>query len=657
MKKIIYTLLGIIWSTTIIAQTNLVLNEGFEKGLGNSSRIKEMRTAGYLTVDWYNPLHKRSPHLFKSPERSLAKAHSGSVALGLVLGAGKKEKNKTEYITGKLKTPLVKGQAYCVRFHILLHRSSKWAASNVGVRLHQNRNLIAEEKDLEALEANLYANGGEPVINTKWQAYNGYYVASGGEQFISLGSFGKGKSIEIKALGLKPYFQLDAFQTKAFYQLDDIAVIAHNDSLDCGCAEPPKIENDTTSEKNKLTPYLFALDASGSMREDGVFDSLRHNLADLLKRLPLGTPVTFSTFSVNSSLVYSGKLDRNTPRLVDSLLSKLKLGGGTSVNTGLDMAAKSWQSQGPDSARIILISDGVFNVNNKIERIVKNEFENKGRRLIVVQIKGVAQGTERLAPYQTSFIHVSPSELKQAISQIYKSYESVAIACECVDEYTDTMNYHFIIDYSGSMSKHKDRAIKTLRKLYEQAPATAVISITAFSTRATELYVGRKADMSLSQLDALLNAHVVKGGTDPTPGVEHGLGVAQKMSDKRFSHLIIITDLKTTKLNEMPKMKMDIQQMSDKIDLAVSSVTVDLSTQMDILVSGRAQFDMTSSIFREVSVAKFEKDLFDTRRSGCDYTTQPYHYNPAEDVAKEVAKKSLRLFWKELMKNGVSIGR
>ena len=97
--------------------------------------------------------------------------------------------------------------------------------------------------------------------------------------------------------------------------------------------------------------------------------------------------------------------------------------------------------------------------------------------------------------------------------------------------------------------------------------------------------------------------------------------------------------------------------MSDKIDLAVSSVTVDLSTQMDILVSGRAQFDMTSSIFREVSVAKFEKDLFDTRRSGCDYTTQPYHYNPAEDVAKEVAKKSLRLFWKELMKNGVSIGR
>jgi hypothetical protein len=108
MKTIIYTLLGIIWSAVCIAQTNLVINEGFEKGGVASTAIYELRSTGYLADNWYNPIAKNSPTRFRAPERSLAKAHGGSTALGLVLGGGKKEKKKLEYITGKLSTPLVK---------------------------------------------------------------------------------------------------------------------------------------------------------------------------------------------------------------------------------------------------------------------------------------------------------------------------------------------------------------------------------------------------------------------------------------------------------------------------------------------------------------------------------------------------------------------
>lgn len=656
MRNIVYILFGLIWSITGFAQSNLVLNPGFEKSMYSSEGTREIRKQGYLATNWYNPLDKRSPHYFISPERSVAKANSGVAAVGLVLGGAKHENTKFEYITGELSKPLVKGQAYCVSFNILLHRSSKWATSNIGVMLHHDEKVIANVTDLLKLEANLYANDGEYVTNTKWQKYNGYFIASGGEKHISFGTFGQGESIEVKELGMKSYFQVDGFQSKAYYQLDDISVIAQNDSVDCGCAVPPVQEIDTLTSSNGLQPYLFALDASGSMRKDGVFDSLRNNLAELLEQLPMGTPVTFSTFSSNSQLIFSGELDHNTPREVDSLLSEVKLGSGTSVYSGLEMASKSWPSEGRDSARIVLISDGVFSVTTKIVNIVKNQYENKGRLLTVVQVESKAKSIERLDPYQTKFIHVTPSELRSAIFQIYKTSTSGAIACECVDAYSDTMNYHFVIDYSGSMSKHKNRAIKALSHLYEKVPPTAVVSITAFSQQATELYIGRKSEMTMYELDALLQAHIVKGGTDPTPGVEHGLGIAKKMSDKRFSHLIIITDLKANTLNGKPQMRTDIQTMIDTIDLAASSIAVDLSTTMDLMVSGRAQFDATTGVFREVSRMKFEKDLFDTMRSACDYTTQAYHYNPAKDFAKKEAKKVLKLVLKELMNGGVSMG-
>lgn len=656
MRKIIYLLIGLTCSSVGYTQSNLVLNGSFEESASYTG-TRELRHAGYLATNWYSPINKRSPHLFNSPDRSIAKANSGTAAIGMILGGAKQEKSKVEYITGKLATPLVKGQVYCVSFHMLLHRSSRWVASNVGVLFHHDQELIAKVSDLQTLEASMYANNGESVTNSKWQQYNGYYVASGGEQYISFGTFGEGGSVEVKELGMKPYFQLDGFQAKAYYQLDDVSVVARNDSTDCGCAEPPVSENDTLIEPDGLKPYLFALDASGSMRKGGVFDSLRHHLAELVGQLPMGTPVTFSIFSSTAKQVFAGKTDRNTPSRVDSLLSLIELGGGTSVYSGLDRAAKSWVTPGRDSARIVLVSDGVFSVNKKIEAFVRNEYMNKGRQLTVVQIDNKAKGAEKLEPYQTTFVHITPSELRSAVFQIYKANGSGAVACECVDAYADTMNYHFVIDYSGSMKAHKNRAMKALGHLYGKAPETAVISITAFSREATELYVGRKSEMSLKQLDSLLSAHIVEGGTDPTPGVEHGLGVAQRMSDKRFSHLIIITDLDAQTLNDKGQMKKDIENMSQSIDLAVSSLAVDLGTQLDVWVSGRAQFDVTTGIFREVSAAKFQKDLFETFRSGCDYTTQAYHYNPAKDYAKKEAKKALRAVLRELSKNsGVLIG-
>lgn len=657
MKNIIYVFLCLmLFSINGIAQSNLVLNAGFEENNYSANGSFELRKEGYLSNYWYNPLRKRSPHLFTSPERAVAKANSGNVAVGMILGGTKQAKTKYEYITGKLEKPLVKGKAYCVSFSMLLHRSSKWAATDVGVLFHHDEFLIANVAEPQSLEASLYANEGKVVTNTKWQQYNGYYVASGGEDYLSFGKFGEGESVEIKNLGLKPYFRLDGFQDDAYYQLDDISVIEYSETSDCGCAEPPVFRTDTINASNGLQPYLFALDASGSMRKEGVFDSLRNNLTELIEQLPFGTPVTFSTFSSEAKLLFSGKIGNNTAAELDSLLSKVELGSGTNVYSGLESAAKSWSSAGKDSARIILISDGAFTITNKIELLVKKEFENKGRKLTVVQIESKARGTEKLDPYMTSFVYVTPAELRSVIFQMYEVKSLSSVTCKCEREFSEIMNYHFVIDYSGSMSMHKGRAINAVSHLYEQVPQNAVVSITAFSKSATELYVGKKSEMTLSQLDILLSNYKVGGGTDPSPGVKHGLEIAKKMAQDRFSHLILITDLNENILNLKGGMKVHIQNTFNSIDLSVSTISVDLGSTMDFTISGRTQFDQTTSIFRNVSKAKFEKDLFETDRSACDYTTQVYHYNPVSEFAKKEAKKILKLLIHQLMSGGFPTG-
>lgn len=85
---------------------------------------------------------------------------------------------------------------------------------------------------------------------------------------MSFEMFGEGESIEIKELGLKSYFQMDGLKPKAYYQLDKLSVIAQSDSVDCGCAGTPIQSNDSGS--NGPQPYLFAIDASGSMRKNRV---------------------------------------------------------------------------------------------------------------------------------------------------------------------------------------------------------------------------------------------------------------------------------------------------------------------------------------------------------------------------------------------------
>jgi Mg-chelatase subunit ChlD len=639
MKNLLTTIVFWFLALSLNAQENLVNNPSFENGTFTNRGAFKLKQ-GKRGVDYWGSPRSDAAYLFNMPRKSVAVANTGSKSVGLTLGSSKQEKTKFKYITGKLKAPLEKGKAYCICFSTLLHRSSKWAATNVGLLLHRDADLVKDIHDPTSLTASLYANAGEAVVNTKWKQYCGYYVASGGELYISFGKFGNSASVKMKDLGLEPYYEME-YQNEAFYQFDDISVLPLSEDTDCGCAtEPPLPEEDTTVQPPAHPPYLFALDASGSMKKEGLFDSLRQNLTRFVKELPDGTPVSFVTFASSSRKVFAGEVKTSTAATVDSLLSRAPVGGGTNVFLGLQMAYESWDTGSPDSAKMILISDGEFHVSPKIVSIIKNEFETKGRKLTLIQIGARASGLEQVKPYMDDYIYTNPSELSQAVAQLHKpvggGLGETAYDCGCEEEYSDTLNYHFVIDYSGSMAQEKKRAVMAVRYLFERAPDNAMISVTSFNTSANQLYVGKKSGITMARLSMLL-ARGTGGGTNPVPGVQHALKLAKRMSAGHFSHVILITDYSAVRLSMLKDLGAEMKASMREFDLAGSAIEV----SQEGFVTTYSQFDETSSKYVGIGRVKFEKDLFYTQRSSCNFTSQPYHYNPAKAVAGNGGKKFL----------------
>jgi hypothetical protein len=94
-----------------------------------------------------------------------------------------------------------------------------------------------------------------------------------------------------------------------------------------------------------------------------------------------------------------------------------------------------------------------------------------------------------------------------------------------------------------------------------------------------------------------------------------------------------------------------IKRSTEEFDMSAQAITV----SDDGFVAVYSQFDVFTKGFTGVSRTKFEKDLFDTERSSCDYTSQPYHYNPAKAAAKAGTKKFAAKVLKGILNSTLSL--
>ena len=124
-----------------------------------------------------------------------------------------------EYITGTFLTPLVAGTYYDVEFWVSLHNGYIQAIEEVGAYI----STTAPGPFGNALHINVIPQientSGALNDTMNWKQVSGQYLATGGEQFITIGNFNDDSTTTITQPGSTGSFG-------AYYFIEDVSVIA-----------------------------------------------------------------------------------------------------------------------------------------------------------------------------------------------------------------------------------------------------------------------------------------------------------------------------------------------------------------------------------------------------------------------------------------------
>jgi len=204
----------------IFAQTNLVINGGFEEftDVGPGCSAGELRLEYYpgwhnedlspdpFRTDCWNPSPAFSPTVantwyFLPYPAGYQYPNTGKAFGGVYLGSDAKLQgiiwnNLRECIQGELVSPLKKGQGYCIEFYVNTANVSNYAVSRLSVYFHVSDTPY--RKNIQSLLWDYNFNELEPQVNIQtgpltdtlgWTKIEAEYIAEGGEKFFIIGNF------------------------------------------------------------------------------------------------------------------------------------------------------------------------------------------------------------------------------------------------------------------------------------------------------------------------------------------------------------------------------------------------------------------------------------------------------------------------------------
>jgi outer membrane protein OmpA-like peptidoglycan-associated protein len=149
----------------------------------------------------------------------------------------------SEYIQGKLIKPLLKGQKYCIRVSIALPSYSGFSEDRLAFHLSPDAIAINESNESSFLPQVILST--LTVDNKRFVTLCDYFVAEGGEQFISIGRFTSPDKLKIIRRENIPQSQF-GIEESAYYLLDNVDLHEIQDTMECYCKNNI-IQNDTVS--------------------------------------------------------------------------------------------------------------------------------------------------------------------------------------------------------------------------------------------------------------------------------------------------------------------------------------------------------------------------------------------------------------------------
>lgn len=219
---------------------NLVENGDFSNISG------KLRRTGYISMaeGWSSPTGI-SADLFSAqgkmpdimvPENIYGKedAHAGDSYAGIV-AYSYNDKEKRQYITTKLKTPMKKGMRYKVYFYASLSELSKYSSNRLGAHFSKKDYSTSEKVPAMILDTHIEHPNQEIFTGMYgWDLVCGEYVAKGGEKYITIGNFYPNDQVGNER-NKKPREIKGTQMVAAYYYIDDVNVELLDEYAECDC--------------------------------------------------------------------------------------------------------------------------------------------------------------------------------------------------------------------------------------------------------------------------------------------------------------------------------------------------------------------------------------------------------------------------------------
>jgi OOP family OmpA-OmpF porin len=233
---------------------NLIINSGFDYFFykpvlvtyNGRTKIEEWipfwTTPGNFTPDYISNLrfidvlNYNFLFDFKLPEKF------NYVGLGLY----KESENYSEYIQGQLKEPLLKDHKYCLRTSMTISSYSKFSINRLAFNFSNAPVLITKKNETTLSTPVIFTD--LPTDNKQFTTLCDFFIANGGERFITVGRFSSPDKVELVRRENIPQSQF-GLEISAYYLIDNIELFEIHDTAECYC----KVNN-VKATANKIKP-------------------------------------------------------------------------------------------------------------------------------------------------------------------------------------------------------------------------------------------------------------------------------------------------------------------------------------------------------------------------------------------------------------------
>lgn len=220
---------------------NMIVNSSFDNFEGKLKKAKQFD----LVKDW-KPGNSVMPDLYARDIKSdyvaipnnmygVQEPHSGDTYAGIV-AYGYRGRIPRSYISTRMKTDMVKGQMYCIKFRASLAELSKYAVNNLGVHFTKHETNVQTENSL--LFDERIVTDDNPVVTEMegWHLYCKIVQGKGFERYMTIGNFDSDEKTKAEKVK-RPTGMTQMQENMAYYYIDDVSVKKIQYPGECDCSE------------------------------------------------------------------------------------------------------------------------------------------------------------------------------------------------------------------------------------------------------------------------------------------------------------------------------------------------------------------------------------------------------------------------------------